>query len=50
LSIGWSLTGNQLAATSGWPAMIAPSSVWMNPASMVKPGPSTSCWVTGTPS
>ena len=50
LSIGWSLTGNQLAATSGWPATIAPSSVWMNPASMVKPGPSTISWVIGTPS
>jgi hypothetical protein len=50
LSIGWSLTGNQVAATSGWPATMAPLSVWMNPASMVKPGTSTISWVMGTPS
>ena len=30
-SRGWSLEGNQVAATSGWPATIAPSSVWMKP-------------------
>ncbi len=32
LSVGWSFTGNQLAATCGWPAMSNPSSVAMKPA------------------
>jgi len=50
LSVGWSLSGNQLAATSGSPATTAPSSVCMNPASMLKSGPMTICWVLGTPS
>jgi hypothetical protein len=33
LSIGWSLAGNQVAATSGWPMITTPSSVWKTPAS-----------------
>ena len=31
LSVGWSLTGNQVAATCGSPTTSAPSSVWMKP-------------------
>ena len=31
LSVGWSLTGNQLAEPSGSPATTAPSSVWIQP-------------------
>jgi len=42
------LAGERAGRDFGWPATIAPSSVWMNPASMVKPGPRTSCWVIGT--
>ena len=37
-SRGWSLTGYQAADTSGWPAIMAPSSVCMKPASSVVPG------------
>ena len=36
LSLGWSLTGNQPAATSGCPATVAPSSVAMKPVRRVK--------------
>ncbi len=46
-SRGWSLTGNQVAATWGWPATSTPSSVRMNP-------PHPSAWSqergSGTPS
>jgi hypothetical protein len=31
LSLGWSFAGNQVAATSGWPTTMAPSSVAMKP-------------------
>jgi hypothetical protein len=33
-----------------WPATTAPSSVWRNPASRMKPGPISISWVSGTPS
>lgn len=46
LSDGWSLTGNQVLADSGWPSAIAPSAVCRNP-----PSPSTSFFSGfGTPS
>lgn len=45
LSLGWSLTGNHVAATAGSPATRAQSSVWMNPEM-----PSWSTIVSGTPS
>jgi hypothetical protein len=44
-SRGWSLEGNQVAATSGSPATIAPSSVCMKPEV-----PRSSWMVSGTPS
>ena len=44
-SRGWSLEGNQVAATSGCPATIAPSSVCMKPEV-----PRSSAMVSGTPS
>jgi hypothetical protein len=40
LSIGWSLTGNQVLADSGWPSAIAPSSVCRKP-----PSPKSGLWI-----
>ena len=46
LSLGWSLTGNQLAATCGSPTTTAPSSVWNQPFA-----PSAGSWIScGIPS
>ena len=44
LSEGWSLAGNQVAATRGWPTTTAPSGDSKTPA-----GPNASSIVMGTP-
>jgi hypothetical protein len=50
LSVGWSLSGNQLADPSGSLTTTAPSSVWMNPYGSGSSGTDRSTWVLGTPS
>jgi hypothetical protein len=50
LSVGWSLSGNQLAEPSGSLTTSAPSSVWIQPYGSGSSGMDRSIWVLGAPS